>query len=202
MFGVAKKSIGYSTPGFKENGFVPLETANDRIKMSLKVQHILVTIVVATYGLIKLSIIQYYKRIFVVDKGNWRDKRNLLLNILFIIILLWAIAFCFTQFFSCRKNISNAWNTTKSLATKCINTRMQAFAFATSDFITDVIIICVPIPMVRIFLSRYAGPGFLLIHSQIWRLRLPRGRKIAITAVFLIGLLYVIPTPSSTETKA
>jgi hypothetical protein len=173
MIGVEEHAIGYSTPGFKEHGFVPLETANEKIKMSLKVQHILVTVVIAAYGMIKLSIILYYKRIFVVDKGNWRDKRNAFLNFLFIVILLWAIAFCFAQFFSCKGNISNAWNTTKSLATKCINTRKQAFAFATSDFITDVIILVVPIPM-------------------IWKLRLPTGRKVAITAVFLIGLFATI----------
>jgi hypothetical protein len=143
--------------------------------------------------MIKLSIILYYKRIFVVDKGNWRDKRNAFLNVLFIIILMWAVAFCFAQFFSCKANVSNAWNTTKSLATKCINTKKQAFAFATSDFITDFIILVVPIPMVsggfRVSIAR----GVALTSVQIWKLRLPTRRKVGITAVFLVGLLYVFP---------
>jgi hypothetical protein len=125
-----------------------------------------------TLTLVKLSFLIFYKRVFVYDKGNLSDIRNLLLNAMIVIIVLWDLGFSITMFASCRDDFNARFSpkTPAEIAGQCIDTFALLYGYAISDFITDCIIILTPIPF-------------------IWRLHLPLGRKLGVALVFLMGTL-------------
>ena len=125
-----------------------------------------------TLAIIKISFLVFYKRIFVYDKSNIRDPRNLMLNILIGIIMVWDLGFTITMFASCRSDFNAMFYTksTAELAVKCIETFGLIYAYAISDFIVDCFIIIIPAPM-------------------IWKLHLPFARKLGVSLVFLMGIL-------------
>jgi hypothetical protein len=69
---------------------------------------------------------------------------------------------------------------------------MVGYSYAISDFITDALIILIPIPFVRIHIQqetiRILRYNFTN-HLQIWQLCLPPGQKIAVLGVFFLGIL-------------
>lgn len=62
------------------------------------------------------------------------------------------------------------------------------FSFAVSDFISDVIILVLPIPLVS---KKYGVQEMCLTDKfiQIWKLQLPFDRKLGVLLVFLLGTL-------------
>lgn len=78
----------------------------------------------------------------------------------FIPIVLW-----------CGTNPAVAWSSYDDIITNCINIVDLELAFAVTDTVTDLVVILMPIPM-------------------LWTLRLSVKRKLALTAIFLLGFLY------------
>lgn len=122
--------------------------------------------------LIKVSCLLFYKSVFVFDKWRFLDPRNVLMNLMITIIILWDLGFSFTLIFSCRSKVSTYWGTktTKELTTKCINPFIYMYALSIIDFITDGITLLIPIPM-------------------IWKLHLPLRQKLGVLIIFLLGSL-------------
>jgi hypothetical protein len=91
------------------------------------------------------------------------------------IVVIWDLGFTLTMIFACRSNFSAHWATVtaKEITVKCINTFLMMYALSISDFVTDALILLIPIPM-------------------IWKLHLPPMRKFGVTIVFLFGGLYVL----------
>ncbi|KAF1961219.1 hypothetical protein CC80DRAFT_488548 [Byssothecium circinans] len=126
-------------------------------------------------ALIKVSFLLFYKLVFVYDKWRFFDPRNMLMNLLIATIIIWDIGFSLTLILSCRGKsgrVSTYWDTktSKELTSKCINPFVYMYALSISDFITDAIIILIPIPMV-------------------WKLHLPTRRKFGVSLIFLLGSL-------------
>ena len=122
---------------------------------------------VPALGLIKLSFILFYRRIFTKGaawKFNWVTWSML------AIITAWTIAFFFAILFICGTDFSAYWTSTKVEAANCTETSMLHNAFAISDVVIDVIIIVLPLPMV-------------------WRLHLTPGRKLGLIGIFMLGAL-------------
>jgi hypothetical protein len=99
---------------------------------------------VPTLGIIKLSVLSFYRRIFVIEKRNARNGHNLLA----CIISLWIGGFTLTFMFACKGHFSAWWTSAFSLMTKCIDTLELLFAFAVTDFVLDAAVILLPIPVV------------------------------------------------------
>ena len=97
------------------------------------------------YGCVKLSIIFFYRRIFV--KGT-NSKFDIATKIAIGITLAWTIAFFFLQIFLCGRHIDWNWGPYIDL-THCVDAFKYDNALFISDLITDVLAICLPIPIVN-----------------------------------------------------
>ncbi|KAL8708700.1 MAG: hypothetical protein Q9220_006425 [cf. Caloplaca sp. 1 TL-2023] len=107
----------------------------------------------------KLSILLLYRRIFPIRKFH---------------IILWGVGIFVSAFtianvlfvaFQCSP-IYGAWN--PRVKAKCINTNAGILAVAVLTTVTDVVILCLPLPLV-------------------WGLQLPTIRKFQLTLIFLVG---------------
>lgn len=125
--------------------------------------------------LIKVSCLFFYKSVFVYGKWRFSDPRNVLMNLLIAVTILWDIGFSITLICSCRPKVSTYWSATTSteLTTKCINPFVYMYALSITDFITDAITFLIPIPM-------------------IWQLQLPMRRKFGVLIIFTLGSLAVL----------
>lgn len=65
-----------------------------------------------------------------------------------VFIVIWTLSFVFAFFFSCGSDISVHWNV-KLLRAECDKGLVAENGLAISDFLTDVIVFLLPIPMVR-----------------------------------------------------
>lgn len=99
-------------------------------------------------GLIKLSVLCFYRRIFrgrVFNILNW---------ILIALVVLWTLGFFLVQVFDCRNHFSTNWGTLSQLQ-KCLSSFNQLLAYSISDVIIDVFILALPVPLVSIINMRY-----------------------------------------------
>lgn len=100
-------------------------------------------------GLIKLSVLFFYRRIFrgrAFDILNW---------ILITLVVLWTLGFFLVQVFDCRTHFFTNWGPVKDLE-KCLNPFNQLFAYSISDVIIDVFILVLPVPLVSIVNLSYS----------------------------------------------
>ncbi|KAK9415008.1 putative integral membrane protein [Seiridium unicorne] len=118
-----------------------------------------------SYGFVKLAVLQFYKRIFAV--------RNFLLyaNITIAVVIMFMIAATFTQIFSAWP-ISNWWTLGE---TYTINYGAFLTSFAAIDLVLDIVILCLPVPV---------------IHS----LHINKSRKFLLLGVFWMGFFCVVAT--------
>jgi hypothetical protein len=110
---------------------------------------------------IKLSLLCLYRRIF-----KYTQSRFLwLIYAMMAIITTWCTANLFLVIFFCVP-ISALW-TGKG---KCLD--LDPYSYAVINIVTTLVVWAMPIP-------------------KVWRLNLPRGQKVAVSLVFMLGLLYV-----------
>ena len=83
------------------------------------------------------------------------------------LVIGWFISTLSAIIFQCTP-VEGAWN--QPAAKHCINARAFFLGNGTASMIMDVLILCLPMPMV-------------------WRLQLNRKRKLALTGMFLLGSL-------------
>ncbi|MCJ1356783.1 MAG: hypothetical protein MMC33_006779 [Icmadophila ericetorum] len=168
--GVAKHGLGYPTPPLvaKRSLFSrsPLTETNPEITISSQIEWQYLMTSILALGCIKLSFLFFYRRIFC--KTNKRDFTNIFTMVMICIIILWTIGFFFAHLFACGTNFSAWWGAPIELITRCVKTEKLLEALAISDFLTDAIIVVIPLPLV-------------------WRLHLTTPRKLAVSAVFLLG---------------
>ena len=65
------------------------------------------------------------------------------------IIIVWTTAFGLGAIFLCGTDFTAAWGTVATVESKCPAQLLFLQGFAISDFITDFIILVLPLPMVR-----------------------------------------------------
>lgn len=175
FIGVGKHALGYATPkGRPLPGHSPFDVVNDKIVTTMKIHFAVVLLSTAALAFVKLSFLFFYHRIFVYDKGNFRNLRNIVIHIMMVLVVLWAGGFMLSHVFGCGTDFYAQWSSPYVQITHCINNFLQLYALAMSDFIMDCLIILIPVPLV-------------------WKLHLPRGRKIAVGLVFFMGAVYVVP---------
>ncbi|KAI0006993.1 hypothetical protein F4779DRAFT_537908 [Xylariaceae sp. FL0662B] len=132
-----------------------------------KIQFALQFLLPFAYGFVKCSVILFCRRIFVGHKGSvfdWASKTVVAL------VILWSVGFLFGLIFGCGKSVALHWAPLQLIEASGCDVSSPEEALAISDFILDVIIMILPLP-------------------TIWSLRMSRGRKFAVTGVFLVGLV-------------
>jgi len=95
---------------------------------------------------VKLSFIFFYRRIFCTGVGN---IFRIITTIAIIFITAWAVTFEFAFLFICRGHFAAWWVSIQSLDTYCHPELDLELGFSTTDFITDAIVILLPLPLVR-----------------------------------------------------
>jgi hypothetical protein len=111
-------------------------------------------------GLTKVSVVLPYQRIFLGKFFNIMSRTMLGISI------LWTVANFFGAIFQCGDPIS----THPVPGQKCMYEFPFYYIVAGSDFVIDLVIILMPIPL-------------------IWNLQMPPMQKTGVTGIFLCGLL-------------
>ena len=62
--------------------------------------------------------------------------------------IAWTLAFFFAYLFACKGHFSAWWGTGFDHLEHCVNTMAVLYAMAVTDFLADVVIIVLPLPMV------------------------------------------------------
>ncbi|KAH5466254.1 hypothetical protein HBI55_245860 [Parastagonospora nodorum] len=122
-------------------------------------------------GIVKLSVIYFCRRIFIVHGGSamdWITRAFILLNV------CWTIAFTLVLIFGCREKIWLHWAPLQTglIAEYCGDLRTPLLASVISDFALELMILLLPLP-------------------SIWGLQVSVLKRFGITAVFLMGLMSV-----------
>lgn len=103
-----------------------------------------------TNGLIKLSVLSFYHRIFVVDKPL-SNARTLLFTSMIILVVIWSVAYAFTFIFMCGTRFDVLVGESEDdPAIYCVNILRVGYSYAIPDLISDMIIILIPIPFVSV----------------------------------------------------
>lgn len=122
---------------------------------------------------LKLSILWFYHRIFPIRKFT------ISCIAIAAVTIAWLIAYLVSQFLLCRP-YQYFWDKSIPGGT-CINIRHVAY-FITSppDILTNIAILILPIP-------------------SLWGLQMQRRRKLAISGIFLLASLWVVPSPFTSD---
>ncbi|OTA55898.1 hypothetical protein K449DRAFT_438465 [Hypoxylon sp. EC38] len=126
------------------------------------------------HGCVKTSIVFFSRRIFLRRKGSSFDWASW---ILIILSAAWAITFLGLVIFDCGKNVSFHWAPIQSIDGSHCDISKSQEALIISDFILDISIIILPIP-------------------SVWSLNMSWGKKLAVTGMFLVGLLSLVASTS------
>ena len=135
-------------------------------------------------GLIKLSALFLYRRVFVVNKNSPFD---IITKFMIAICSLWATGFFLGQIFGCGRKFDNPYGTLAEVSS--CNTNIRLDALMISDLATDILVWILPIPVVSDSNNTIQHLYYLLKRVQIWRLNMSRSRKISITGIFLLSAM-------------
>ncbi|KAL7625751.1 hypothetical protein AAE478_004974 [Parahypoxylon ruwenzoriense] len=165
IYGISQKALAHQTeipPGF-EGSIDDLETPQLAIKSQIEWAYC--QMLPLALGCIKASFLFFYMRVFAIQK---KSATNKLLVGLIVLVVSWTLAFVFATLFECGRNFWIIWSSQRNFETRCPGTVKLIFTLCLTDFLTDIVILCIPIPLVL-------------------RLNLSNSRKIAISSVFLLG---------------
>lgn len=100
---------------------------------------------VLSLGLVKISVLLFYRRIFC--NKSTVTAFNVITRVWIVVVLMWTIAFFFALIFPCDLRFYAMWSDSENLLTKCINTIKLEEGFVASDFITDIVTLAMPLSM-------------------------------------------------------
>lgn len=118
-------------------------------------------------GFIKLSIVAFYRRIFVTSKNSVFD---IVTKILALVIFLWTITFILIDIFACGGHVTASWGSLDEQSKYCDTIGYTSEeGFAVSDLIIDIFVIASPLPLVSCTapINRYA----ISDSRQVWKRR-------------------------------
>lgn len=160
--GTAKGLFGTHTLQDPETGetlHMPADSEN--------VEYMQITLIlcILAIGLVKLSVVFLYRRIFSISRIF-----NIYSYFLIGIIVAWTIAFLGANIFQCGSHPAAAWTSVKMILQYCDDTAMATAALALTDLIMDLMIVTAPIPIV-------------------WGLHMGLGQKMQVMGIFGLGAI-------------
>lgn len=102
---------------------------------------------------VKLSFIFFYRRIFCTGNGKVFSAITLAM---IVTIIAWAVSFNVALLLICNGHFAAMWTSVKDLNTHCGTLLEWQLGYAISDFITDVMVLVLPMPCVRCILFGFA----------------------------------------------
>ena len=100
---------------------------------------------VVAYGCIKLSVLFFYRRLFVNGTSRTFDY---ITKIAIGIIAVWTLTFFFMQLLMCGPHIEKNWGPLIDFES-CLDGFQYDNGLFISDLITDILVICLPLPIVN-----------------------------------------------------
>lgn len=164
VWGVVDNGLGRPTPTAETSG------AENQKLLVTKVEYIFLCLELLGFGLVKLSVIFFCRRIFC---DVFKNKFDIITKVLITLVVVWSVGFTFAMIFECGFNFGALFSTAENLVKHCVKTLKLAEAFVISDATTDLMILCLPLPM-------------------IWTLQMSTRRKITATSIFLLGSLATV----------
>ncbi|KAI0202317.1 hypothetical protein F4808DRAFT_421182 [Astrocystis sublimbata] len=168
-YGVSKKALAYPYVLPPDSPEDVLAAESEQLSIEGAIQWAYTLMLPLALGCTKLSFLLFYRRIFVIEPLS---KTNIILVGMCVFVFLWMWGFFFVFLFLCRLDFWALWKTARAIIDHCIPDSYPNLAITITDTIADVAIVVIPTPLV-------------------WRLNLTLGKKIAITAVFLLGAITV-----------
>ncbi|KAI1773035.1 hypothetical protein F4818DRAFT_131335 [Hypoxylon cercidicola] len=118
------------------------------------------------FGLAKLSILYFYRRIF------FSRTFKTLTTVMIVIVAIWTIGFFVAYLFRCGTNFWALWAPLMYLVEYCYDSKPLFYSLAISDVITDVVILSLPL-------------------FWVWRLQTTIAKRFALSGVFLLGAIEI-----------
>ncbi|KAI0854094.1 hypothetical protein F5Y00DRAFT_256594 [Daldinia vernicosa] len=119
------------------------------------------------FGLIKLSLIFLWKRLFGPAKYFTR-----ICWFMIAVTSGWSLSFFFATIFECGTNWTWNWAPIAIFLNQCAGTPIMLSVFTGMDLLTDLIIMFMPVPL-------------------IWGLRMPIKKKMGVTSILVLGLFTI-----------
>jgi hypothetical protein len=120
---------------------------------------------ILSIGLIKISVILLYRRIFAIKRFF-----SIYSSILLVLTATWTLGFLTASIFQCRTHPAAAWTSVKAIRQYCYDTSPATTARALTNVVMDLMIVVSPMPIV-------------------WQLQLTVMQKMQISGIFALGFL-------------
>jgi len=101
---------------------------------------------ILAYGCIKMSIVAFYRRLFVIDRWS---TFGIVTFVTQVVLVLWSIAFLLLVIFPCGSHIWANWGSTSDQLALCPVGFTSEYGIAGSDLILDLYVFLLPLPCVR-----------------------------------------------------
>ena len=111
-----------------------------------QIQYAFILLMVLAFGCIKLSIAFFYRRLFMTARNTLFDWAT---KLAIAVVVLWTVAFFFGFIFDCGTHFSSNWGSVEDEIVNCGDSTNLDNGLVVSDLITDVIILCLPLPVVN-----------------------------------------------------
>lgn len=126
---------------------------------------IVVILGILSIGLIKLSVLLLYRRLFNVSRIF-----NIYSAVLIVLTVLWMVGFLTANIFQCGTHPAAAWTSGKMLMKYCDDISTATTSRAITNVVMDLLIVVSPMPI-------------------IWQMRMSMTQKLQVTAIFALGFM-------------
>ncbi|KAI0135792.1 hypothetical protein F4814DRAFT_444598 [Daldinia grandis] len=165
LYGVSQKALGYRTvipDGFRGN---PFELATPQLTLKSQLEWTFFLMLPIATGCMKASFLFFYMRVFATQE---RGAISRFLKAFIVFTAMWTVAFFFGTLFKCGRDFWALWSSQVEFQAHCSSNTKLILALCITDFVTDIFIICIPIPLVL-------------------RLQLSPRKKLGVCLLFLLG---------------
>ncbi|KAI4862150.1 hypothetical protein F4820DRAFT_36600 [Hypoxylon rubiginosum] len=165
LYGVSQRGLGYWTeipPGYtgsKSDLVTPQLIAKSQVEWAYTLM------LPVALGCMKASFLFFYMRVFAIQKQSAIYKT---LVGFITVVVLWAVTFVFATLFECGRDFRSIWGSQSEFQKQCTNTKNFVLILCITDFVSDILIIAIPVPLVL-------------------RLNLSTSKKIGVCSMFLLG---------------
>ncbi|KAI1214559.1 uncharacterized protein F4807DRAFT_466157 [Annulohypoxylon truncatum] len=170
VYAVSKKGLGYriEVPDGYKGSTSNLVTPQLILKSQIEWAYLLMLPI--ALACMKASFLFFYMRVFAIQKSSVINK--ILIGFI-VFVAAWCVAFFFAFLFECGHDFSRIWSSETEFLTRCSYTLHLVLILCITDFITDLFIIFIPVPLVL-------------------RLNLSTSKKISVCLMFLLGGVTVV----------
>ncbi|KAI0883286.1 uncharacterized protein GGS22DRAFT_38276 [Annulohypoxylon maeteangense] len=170
VYGVSKRGLAYRIEVPEGYTGKTSDLVTPQLALKAQIEWAYLLMLPLALGCTKASFLFFYMRVFAIQK---RSVVNKILRVSIAFTAAWMIAFFFATLFECNHNFWRIWNSETEFLTRCSYTVNLVLILCITDFVTDIFILFIPVPLVL-------------------RLNLSKPKKISVCLMFFLGGVTVI----------